>query len=106
VSPLDVFGAANDNVPTGAAIRFAVEPRLIPAQKAARRLHLSFLEFREKLQQLRAQGFPPPCSVTGHYDLKAIDIWLDDRSGLGGSAGAPAPLDVAQILDEGFAALG
>jgi hypothetical protein len=87
-------------------VRFVVEPRLIPAKKAARRLHLSFSEFRERLQQLRSEGFPPPCSITGHYDLKAIDIWLDDRCGLGSSAGARAPIDVAQILDEGFAALG
>jgi hypothetical protein len=97
---------ANDNRPTGAAIRFPVEPRLVPAQKAARRLHLSFSEFRDKLAELRIAGFPPPCPVTGHYDLKAIDIWLDCRSGLAASASTPSPLDVGQILNEGFAALG
>lgn len=79
--------AANDNSPTASAIRFAVEPRLVPAAKAGRRLHLSLSEFEQKLVALQAAGFPAPCPVIGHFDLEAIDAWIDSMSGLK-SAGA------------------
>ncbi|MCK0208356.1 hypothetical protein MWN33_09965 [Starkeya koreensis] len=64
-------------------IRFAVEPRLVPPTKAARRLHLTLAEFNLKREALYRAGFPQACSVTGHYDLVAIDAWLDRRSGVG-----------------------
>ncbi len=96
--------AANDNNPNGAAIRFPVEPRLIPAAKAARRLHLTLVEFDQKCASLRASGFPAACSVTGHYDLKAIDLWLDRRAGL---VEQPVPItDAARLVSERLAALG
>jgi hypothetical protein len=80
--------------PTPNQIRLAVEPRLVPAQKAARRLHLTEAEFREKLPELLRAGFPTACSITGHYDLKAIDGWLDRRAGIGESASQGASADV------------
>ncbi len=43
------------------SIRFPVEPRLVPVQKAARRLHLTEAEFREKLEALLRVGFPAAC---------------------------------------------
>lgn len=63
--------------PQPSAIRFTVEPRYIPRKKAARRLHLSLAEFSDMEPRLRARGFPVPDPDTGHYDLKAIDIWMD-----------------------------
>ena len=42
------------------AIRFPVEPRDVPAKKAARRLHLTEVEFLSKLDLLIARGFPRP----------------------------------------------
>ena len=82
--------AANDNWPTGAPVRFRVEPRLIPKEKAARRLHLSAAEFATKRQALEAVGFPLPVPVIGHYDIGAIDRWIDSLSGHdGGSAMVP-----------------
>lgn len=81
--------AANDNWPIAGSIRFRVEPRLVPASKAARRLHLTATEFEAKRADLYGIGFPPPCPVTGHYDLIAIDAWLDQRAGL---AGAPTAI--------------
>jgi hypothetical protein len=69
------------------SIRFQVQPRLVPAAKAARRLHLTLDEFRAEIAALRLEGFPAPCPVTGHFDLVAIDAWLDRRAGLA----APAP---------------
>lgn len=83
-------------------IRFPVEPRLVPAQKAARRLHLTEAEFKEKLYALQRVGFPTACSITGHYDLKAIDEWLDKRSGVGTAAGKP--IDARTISPEEFRA--
>jgi hypothetical protein len=61
----------------------------VPAQKAARRLHLTEAEFKTKLADLLSAGLPQPCSVTGNYDLKAIDIWLDGRAGIGDSIDKP-----------------
>lgn len=74
--------AANDNFPRGESIRFSVEPRLVPPVKAARRLHLTLSEFQTKLRSLINHGFPYPCPVTGHYDMVAIDNWLDGLAGL------------------------
>ncbi|MBS7546283.1 hypothetical protein [Ancylobacter oerskovii] len=65
--------------PTPNQIRFVVEPRLVPPTKAARRLHLTIAEFNLKREALFRAGFPQACSVTGHYDLVAIDAWLDGR---------------------------
>ncbi len=64
------------------AVRFAVEPRDVPLIKAARRLGLSEAEFDEVKDRLFARGFPRPDPDTGRFDLKAIDDWMDRRSGL------------------------
>jgi hypothetical protein len=62
-----------------AKIRFKVEPRDIPAAKAARRLHLSLDEFRTKLPELVRRGFPPADPTTGMFYLPAIDQWMARR---------------------------
>ncbi|MGY3610460.1 MULTISPECIES: hypothetical protein [unclassified Bradyrhizobium] len=77
----------------------------MPAQKAARRLHLTETEFREKLHALQRAGFPAACSVTGHYDLKAIDAWLDARAGIGDYEGKPKR-NVMDGLQERLALIG
>lgn len=80
--------------PTPSQVRFVVNPRLVPANKAARRLHLTYAEFQAKRASLYRAGFPRACDITGHYDLVAIDAWLDSRSsGL-------APGDVAAARAE------
>lgn len=68
-----------------AGIRYKVEPRLVPMSKAARRLHLTLAQFRDHLPALCRVGFPAACAITGHFDLKAIDAWLDKRSGTASS---------------------
>jgi hypothetical protein len=61
------------------SIRFAVEPRDVPVQKAARRLHLTEAEFLANLDELQARGFPQPDPTTGMFDLKKVDEWMDKR---------------------------
>ncbi|TIL56717.1 MAG: hypothetical protein E5Y79_28335 [Mesorhizobium sp.] len=96
--------AANDNQLHGASVRFAVEPRLIPAAKAARRLHLTPTEFEEKRAALHRQGFPLPCPVVEHFDLIAIDAWLDRMSSIG--AVGPSLGDPERLVAERIAAIG
>lgn len=63
-------------------VRFPVDPRDIPPAKAARRLGMTEAEFGEVCERLFARGFPRPDPDTGRFDLKAIDLWMDRRSGL------------------------
>jgi hypothetical protein len=64
------------------ALRFRVDPRDIPAEKVARRLGLLLDVFNDLKGRLYGRGFPRPDPDTGLYDLKAIEIWMDRRSGL------------------------
>ena len=92
-SPRTLHGETVDAQPMAprpSSIRFPVEPRDVPAEKAARRLHLTRAQFDEVLPELYTRGFPRPDPTTGMYDLKAIDAWQDARSGL-----APALTEAA-----------
>jgi hypothetical protein len=81
---------------TGARIRFRVSPRDVPAEKAARRLHLTLCEFEQKKDELFGRGFPYPDPTTGMYDLVAIDTWMDQR---GKPSMAPdRPKDAREVL--------
>jgi len=80
--------------PTPAAIRFPVAPRDVPAGKAARLLHLTEREFRRLLPELRMRGFPAADETTGHFDLKAIERWMDERHSLTDQAG---PANAAKV---------
>ena len=66
-------------MPKGQALRFRVDPGDVPPEKAARRLHLTLAEFREKLPRLLERGFPAPDPTTGMFDLEAIDAWRRSR---------------------------
>ena len=88
--------------PHPSGVRFPVEPRDVPAAKAARRLHLTLAEFEAKLAALHARGFPQPDPTTGMYDLKAIDEWMDSRSTLTGQSVAR---DSRQVFSERLANL-
>ena len=61
-------------------IRFPVDPRDVPPQKAARRLGLTLDAFNQIREELLARGFPQPDPTTGNYDLVAINAWMDARS--------------------------
>ena len=64
------------------SIRHRVDPRDVPAEKAARRLGLTLAAFEEVKDRLFARGFPRPDGDTGLFDLKAVEDWMDRRSGL------------------------
>lgn len=59
----------------GKEIRFRVDPGDVPAEKAARRLHLTLHVFEEVLPNLLLRGFPPADPDTKMFDLEAIDRW-------------------------------
>jgi hypothetical protein len=82
----------------GESIRYPVDPRDVPAVKAARRLGLTLKEFLEVLPQLYARGFPHPDPTTGNYDLVRIDFWMDARH-----ADDPTkPRDARELLPPGL----
>lgn len=61
-------------------MRFHVKPRCVPPQVAARRLGLTYAQFQEAIGMMRESGFPLPDPVTGHYDLEAIDRYIERRN--------------------------
>lgn len=60
-------------------IRYRVDPGDVPADKAARRLHLTPERFADVLPDLVRRGFPAADPTTGMYDLDAIDLWRKGR---------------------------
>jgi hypothetical protein len=90
--------------PRPSRIRFPLQPRLIPPDKAARRLGLPLADFSKDLPALLLAGFPVACSVTGNYDLVAIDAWLDRRAGL--APGSATTVDHDRVIRQRLEALG
>ncbi len=80
--------------PRPSAVRYRVEPLDVPPSKAARRLHLTLDEFRQKLAALEARGFPHPDPTTGNYYLPAIDQWMASRTGLTAATRSPNDEDL------------
>jgi hypothetical protein len=81
------------------SIRHRVDPRDVPAEKAARRLGLTSTAFAELSDLLFARGFPRPDPTTGLYDLKAIEDWMDRRSNL-----TPSVMRATALRESVFAA--
>jgi hypothetical protein len=96
------MGALMSQTIAAATIRFKVEPRDIPAAKAARRLHLSLDEFRTKLPELVRRGFPPADPTTGMFYLPAIDQWMAARFRL---TADPTSQDDRSLINERIARL-
>jgi hypothetical protein len=63
-------------------VRFSVDPRDLPPEKIARRLHLALVEFLALKSELKSRGFPEPDRSTGMYDSVAVERWMDARSHL------------------------
>lgn len=64
------------------AVRVRVDPRLVPPEKAARRLGMTLTAFSEVREELERKGFPKPLPVVGNYALEAVDRWIDEKAGL------------------------
>ena len=60
-------------------MRFRVDPADIPAEKVARRLHLTAAQFEAVRPRLSMRGFPGPDPDTGMYCLEAVDRWRLQR---------------------------
>ena len=89
--------------PRTTGLRARVDPRDVPAEKAARRLHLTARQFAALLPDLRRRGFPAADPTTGHYDLKAIDAWMDRRSRLDCLTAPDGLMDARDVVDERLA---
>jgi hypothetical protein len=100
------MSATSSRAVVGASLRYKVTPRDVPPTKAARRLHLTLVEFNRVLPELRRRGFPPADPTTGNYDLAAIERWMDARSGLAEPlTDETKPRDPAQSFRERVARL-
>jgi hypothetical protein len=84
------------------SIRFRVDPRDVPAEKAARRLHLTPADFQVKLPELVARGFPRADPTTGMFDLTAIDEWMTARHSARACAltAEPKPRDAKEVFGD------
>ena len=94
------------SVPSPSPIRSRIAPRDGPIAKAARTLHLTVEEFREKLPELYSRGFPRPDQTTGMFDLEAIDRWQNARHPhLFGDASAQSTAEARKVAEERLARL-
>jgi len=66
--------------------RTDISPRIKPKSAVAKRLGICVATFDKRLPDLREQGFPLYDDLLGGYDMKAIDDWLDRRSGILGTS--------------------
>jgi hypothetical protein len=94
------------SIPRPNSIRFPVDPRDVAPDKAARRMGLTLGAFNLVKDQLYARGFPQPDPTTGNYDLRAIDVWMDQRSGIAPAAaltGEPAARNASDVFKDRMA---
>lgn len=93
------------HAPTPAKIRHRVEPRDAPIGQAARKLHLTVNEFRQKLPELYQRQFPRPDPTTGMFDLVAIDAWQSARNPQVFAGAGGGPVDARTVAEERLARL-
>ncbi|EIZ83643.1 hypothetical protein WYO_3656 [Methylobacterium sp. GXF4] len=88
------------SVPRAPAVRFTVDPADIPAEKVARRLHLTITQFEACKIRLFTRGFPRPDPDTGMYCLEAVDRWRQRRHPSLFPELTPADLAVSGVAPE------
>jgi len=95
--PFELFATSGNFMPM--ALRFHIDPRDVPPEKAARRLGTTLGYFEIILPKLIARGFPIADPDTGNYDLAAIERWCDARhphlfdTAIGAQGGSTVALD-------------
>ena len=80
---------------TRARRKLNLPPRGVTDAESADHIGLGPTEYKQKLLQLEAEGFPKPDPLTRRRDIKAIDCWMDARSGLAEDDSANGALAVA-----------
>ena len=85
--------------------RFKIVPRDVPASAVARLLGISEARFADCVPDLLARGFPGPDATTGNFDLKAVEVWQDRRSGLSGTVTMHMAKDASAIVADRIAAM-
>ncbi len=71
---------------TRARPKFNLPPRGLIDHETAGYIGLGPSEYSRMLPQLEAEGFPKLDPITGRRDRKAVDAWMDARSGLAGES--------------------
>ena len=74
---------------TRARPKFALPPRGLTDHESAGYLGLGPTEFSRILPDLEAEGFPKQDPLTGRRDFKAIEAWMDTRSGVASQTSDP-----------------
>jgi hypothetical protein len=62
--------------------RYTPDPRYWNEFQVAARLDKGLQWFQRHKATLEAEGFPRKDSLLGGWDSKAIEMWMDERSGL------------------------
>ena len=76
-------------------------PRGLTAAETAYLLGVSEGRFAQLLPRLLAAGFPSRDPITRRYDRRAIERWLDRRSGVARDCGPMAWLERLDATSEG-----
>lgn len=84
------------------SIRHPVSPRDVPAEKIARLLHLTLAQFDAAKAELYDRGFPKPDITTGHFDVVAVNLWMDARhpAGFGSLTKEPVARNAQEVFGD------
>jgi hypothetical protein len=85
---------------------FTPEPRGWNLFQVVTYLGISEATFHAQAAAYDRAGFPKPNAITGRYDRRAIDLWLDAQSGLRDDANTPQPAASIGAYDPFLSALG
>lgn len=70
---------------------YTPNPRVCDAYQVATRLNKSETWFNANRQALEAQGFPKRDDFLGGWDIVAVELWFDLRSGIIADRTEPGP---------------
>lgn len=68
-----------------------IEPRIFTTARLCFYLGRSESWFAEHRVKMEAAGFPMPDPIIGGWDRRAVDHWLDERSGMASTSNGAMP---------------
>lgn len=77
--------------------KYIADPRIWNEFQVASRLNMGARSFKEKRPELEKQGFPKFDPLLGGWDSRAIELWLDARSGIALPANSDEALALAAV---------